>query len=155
MIENFILDVDGVLNDGVIYWGVEGKPFKAFGNYDHDGLKMLKDKLNIQFISADRAGWDISKSRIVDHMGFELTLVPEATRFEFVKGFDFSKTIYMGDGYYDAAVLDAVFYGIAPAQARIEARKAANFVTPSAGGHGAVMDACMHILERLEIWNSN
>ena len=29
MIKNFILDVDGCLNDGKIYWGAEGKPFKA------------------------------------------------------------------------------------------------------------------------------
>ena len=38
----FILDVDGVLNDGMLYWGGDGKPFKAFGNYDHDGLKAIK-----------------------------------------------------------------------------------------------------------------
>jgi 3-deoxy-D-manno-octulosonate 8-phosphate phosphatase KdsC-like HAD superfamily phosphatase len=41
MYKRFIMDVDGVLNDGMLYWGVDGKPFKAFGNYDHDGLKLL------------------------------------------------------------------------------------------------------------------
>ena len=32
MYKRFIMDVDGVLNDGMLYWGVDGKPFKAFGN---------------------------------------------------------------------------------------------------------------------------
>ena len=83
--KNFILDVDGCLNNGVIYWGVDGKPFKAFGNYDHDGLKILRKYLNIEFITADKVGWDISYSRIVDHMKFNLTLVPESARYQFVE----------------------------------------------------------------------
>jgi 3-deoxy-D-manno-octulosonate 8-phosphate phosphatase KdsC-like HAD superfamily phosphatase len=37
--KNFVLDVDGCLNNGVIYWGADGKPFKAFGNYDLMALK--------------------------------------------------------------------------------------------------------------------
>jgi 3-deoxy-D-manno-octulosonate 8-phosphate phosphatase (KDO 8-P phosphatase) len=151
MIEQFICDVDGCLNDGVIYWGTEGKPFKAFGNYDHDGLKMLRNHIRIQFITADKSGWDISYSRIVTHMGFELRLVKEADRFNYVQAMGFDKIAYMGDGYYDAPILKAAAIGIAPKQARIEARTAAEFVTPSAGGHGAVMDACMYIIERMNI----
>jgi 3-deoxy-D-manno-octulosonate 8-phosphate phosphatase (KDO 8-P phosphatase) len=149
--KNFILDVDGCLNDGCIYWGVDGKPFKAFGNYDHDGLKLLRKHINIQFISADKAGWNITNSRIVDHMKFPLTLVPEATRFDFVKNFNLDETIYMGDGFYDAPIIKAAALGIAPAQARIEAKEAADFVTYSKGGHGAVMDACLYIMDKMGI----
>ena len=148
-IKHFILDVDGVLNDGIIYWGADGKPFKAFGPHDHDGLKMLKKHLNIQFISADKAGWNISKTRIVDHMGFPLTLVSEKERFKYVEDHIFEHVIYMGDGYFDAPILKKVAFGIAPAQSRIEAKTHAHFITPSAGGHGAVMDACLYILDLL------
>lgn len=147
MFKNFILDVDGVLNDGKIYWGVDGKPFKVFGNYDHDGLKMLRKHVNIMFISADKAGYEISHSRIVSHMGFPLFLVPEKTRMEFVSGYDLSETVYMGDGFFDAPIIKLAALGIAPQQARREAIMAADYVTPSAGGHGAVMDACLHILD--------
>lgn len=150
MLKNFIIDVDGCLNDGVIYWGENGKPFKAFGNYDHDGLKMLRYRIDIEFITADESGWNISHSRIVDHMGFPLTLVKEKNRYDYVKSKGFSSTVYMGDGYYDAPILRDSALGIAPAQARIEARTSADYVTPSAGGHGAVMDACLYVLEQLD-----
>ena len=149
--KNFVLDVDGCLNNGVIYWGADGKPFKAFGNYDHDGLKMLRKHLNIEFITADKAGWDISYSRIVEHMKFNLTLVPEASRYAFVEKFNFEETVYMGDGFYDAPIIKSAALGIAPAQARKEARNAADFITPSNGGEGAVMDACLYILDQLGI----
>ena len=75
MYKRFIMDVDGVLNDGMLYWGIDGKPFKAFGNYDHDGLKILRKYLEIEFVSADEIGWPITESRIVEHMKFPCTMV--------------------------------------------------------------------------------
>jgi YrbI family 3-deoxy-D-manno-octulosonate 8-phosphate phosphatase len=151
MINTFISDVDGCLNDGVIYWQPGGKPFKAFGNYDHDGVKLLRQHIKLVFISADKAGWEIMHSRIVDHMKCELILVPESERFEFVKNYGFENTAYMGDGIYDAPIIKAAALGIAPAQGRIEARTAADFVTPSRGGQGAYLDAALHILDHMGI----
>lgn len=149
--KNFILDVDGVMTDGRIYWGPNGKLFKAFGNYDHDGLKILKDHVNIQFITADRAGWDITYNRITTHMGYKLSLVPERTRYDFVSSFGFNDTIFMGDGPYDAKIIFDAFIGIAPAQAWNTAVAAADYVTPRPGGEGAVMDACVYVMNRLGI----
>lgn len=145
----FICDVDGCLNDGKIYWGAEGKPFKAFGNYDHDGLRLLRPYLDIKFITADETGWSIIKSRVVDHMKFELHLVKEKDRYQWVESFGFDQVAYMGDGYYDAPIIKVASLGIAPKQGRIEARASADYVTPSNGGEGAVMDACLYILDKL------
>jgi 3-deoxy-D-manno-octulosonate 8-phosphate phosphatase (KDO 8-P phosphatase) len=147
----FICDVDGCLNDGKIYWAADGKPFKAFGNYDHDGLKMLKQHLTIKFITADAKGWDISFSRICTHMGFELHLVKESARYDWVKNLDFETVAYMGDGFYDAPIIKSAAIGIAPAQARVEARRLADYVTPNAGGEGAVMDACLYVLDTMGV----
>lgn len=151
MIKYFICDVDGCLNDGVIYWGDDGKKFKAFGNYDHDGLKLLKKHVDIKFITADKAGWHITKSRIVDHMKYELHLVNEDDRYRWVSGLGFEKIAYMGDGIFDAPIIKEAALGIAPAQARVEAKLVADYVTPNNGGQGAVMDACMFILDKLNI----
>lgn len=150
-VKYFICDVDGCLNDGRIYWGEEGKPFKAFGNYDHDGLKMIRGHVHVAFITADQKGWDISYNRIHTHMHFPLHFVKEADRFAWVEKFGFDNVAYMGDGFYDAPIIKAAAIGIAPAQARIEAKKAADFVTPSAGGDGAVMDACLYLMDHLGI----
>lgn len=152
MFEYFISDVDGCLNDGKIYWAADGqKPFKAFGNYDHDGVKLLRNHIKLIFISADKHGWDILKTRIVDHMKCELHYVPEKDRFKFVESYGFGKVAYMGDGIYDAKILSSAKLGIAPAQARIEARQSADFVTPSNGGEGAYLDAALHIMKLMDL----
>lgn len=152
MITHFISDVDGCLNDGVIYWDKDGqKPFKAFGNYDHDGIKFLKPHIKLIFISADNHGWDILKSRICDHMKCELYYVPEKERYKFVEQYDFNKIVYMGDGIFDAKIIKKARLGIAPAQARIEARLAADYVTPSKGGEGAYLDAALHVMKTIGV----
>ena len=152
MIKYFISDIDGCLNDGKIYWDADGrKPFKAFGNYDHDGVKLLRNHIKLIFISADKHGWDIISSRVVDHMKCELHYVPEAERFAFVERYGFNDVAYMGDGIYDAKIIRAAKIGIAPAQARIEARQMADYVTPSNGGEGAYLDAAVMLMRTLGI----
>jgi 3-deoxy-D-manno-octulosonate 8-phosphate phosphatase (KDO 8-P phosphatase) len=152
MIKTFISDIDGCLNDGRIYWDADGlKPFKAFGNYDHDGVKLLRDHIKLVFISADKHGWDILESRIVKHMKCELFYVPEKDRFDFVKAYKFDELAYMGDGIYDAKIIQHARIGMAPAQARVEARNMATYVTPSNGGEGAYLDACIHIMKKTGI----
>lgn len=152
MITTFISDVDGCLNDGRIYWDANGqKPFKAFGNYDHDGVKLLRDHVKLIFISADKHGWDILQSRIVDHMKCELHYVPESERYAFVEKYGFENVAYMGDGIYDAKIIRHAKLGIAPSQGRAEARNLARFVTPSAGGEGAYLDAALFILDSMGI----
>ena len=51
----------------------------------------------------------------------------------------------MGDGIYDADIIRDVAFGIAPKNARKEAKKYADYVTENIGSEGAVLDACMKI----------
>ena len=154
MYKRFIMDVDGVLNDGMLYWGVDGKPFKAFGNYDHDGLKLLRNHLDIEFVSADENGWHITYNRISGHMKFPVTMIKEKDRLNWVlsKG-DPAETIFMGDGPYDAKIFPHVGLSFAPAQAWRTAIENADVVTDREGGKGAVMDACVHIMYLMDIEN--
>ena len=145
----FLLDVDGVMTTGQFLYSQNGKAYKIFGPHDNDGLKLLKDKLKIKFITADKRGYPITKNRIVEDMGFELELVSEQERFNYIKqNFDLKELIYMGDGYYDVKILQECRFGIAPASARKEAKEAADFVTESNAGEGAVLDACLKIIRR-------
>jgi 3-deoxy-D-manno-octulosonate 8-phosphate phosphatase (KDO 8-P phosphatase) len=138
----------------MLYWGHDGKPFKAFGNYDHDGLKLLRKHITIEFVSADENGWPITYNRIVEHMKFPLTMVKEADRLDWVlsKG-DPKETVFMGDGPYDAKIFPHVGLSIAPAQAWRTAIENADYVTEREGGKGAVMDACVHIMYLMGIEN--
>jgi 3-deoxy-D-manno-octulosonate 8-phosphate phosphatase (KDO 8-P phosphatase) len=136
----------------MLYWYAGGKPFKAFGNYDHDGLKLLRKHLEIEFVSADEVGWPITESRIIEHMKFPCTMVKEKDRLDFVlnKG-NPEETIFMGDGPFDAKIFPYVGLSIAPAQAWRTAIGNATYVTPREGGKGAVMDACVYIMDKMGI----
>ena len=71
----FLLDVDGVMTNGQFIYSNKGKIQKIFGPDDHDGLSLLSEFIEIRFVTGDRKGFDISKKRIVDDMGFKLDLV--------------------------------------------------------------------------------
>jgi len=153
MINKLVLDVDGVLNTGHILYSSAGKIFKVFGAHDKDGFKIIKKYLNdITFITADYTGWDITYARIVTDWKYDpsqLQLVSEEDRMGwFERNCDFETTAFIADGYNDAPILARVKVGIAPANARIEAKQVAKYVTSSPGGSGAVLDACLY-LERV------
>ncbi len=141
-----IFDVDGVMTTGQFLYSKYGKEYKVFGPHDNDGIKLLSKKVNIFFITADKKGYSISKKRIVDDMKQKLTIVSEDERFEYIKKkFGFDNTIYMGDGLHDVEIMNKCLYGIAPKNARMEAKNAADYITPSNSGEGAVLDACLKI----------
>jgi 3-deoxy-D-manno-octulosonate 8-phosphate phosphatase (KDO 8-P phosphatase) len=143
---NFLLDVDGVLTDGCYYYDISGKIMKKFGAHDHDGLKLVKNLFNISFITADHRGFNISKKRIVDDMGYKLDLVTESERFDYVNNnYDLKNLVFMGDGFYDAKVLKDCFLGIAPKSANKFALQNADYITESNAGYGAVFDACIFL----------
>ena len=145
----FVLDVDGVMTTGQFLYSSLGKEYKVFGPHDNDGLQLIKDRLKVQFITADQRGYPITKKRIVEDMNFELTLVSAQRRFEFLNDYyGFDTLIYMGDGYHDAKILKASMFGIAPKNARKEALLAADYVTESKAAEGAVLDAVLKILDK-------
>ena len=57
----FIIDVDGVMTTGIQGYSSKGKILKFFGPHDNDGLKKLKNYINIKFVTADSRGFNISK----------------------------------------------------------------------------------------------
>ena len=145
----FLIDVDGVLTSGKFFYNTEGKIIKEFGPHDSYSLSLLKDKLNIEFISADHRGFEISNKRVQD-MGFELKLVSETERINYIKeNYDLNLLIFMGDSDVDAQVFNFVKFGIAPDNARPEAKKNASYITNVSGGEGAVAEACDWIKENI------
>ena len=144
-----ILDVDGVFTDGKIYQSTEGKMFKVFGPDDHDAINLIKKKLQVTVVSADKRGFEITKTRIEKDMGLDLYLVGSRERVEWINNrFDLSDCVYMGDGFYDPLVFRIVKYSIAPANASIRIQSEANYITGSRGSEGAVAEACVHLLDQ-------
>jgi 3-deoxy-D-manno-octulosonate 8-phosphate phosphatase (KDO 8-P phosphatase) len=145
----FILDVDGVMTTGHFFYNADGKAMKIFGPDDNDGLSLLKNNIEIRFVTGDKKGFDISKKRIVDDMKYPLDLVSTIRRVEWIEErYPLDEVIYMGDGIFDHYVMRKVAYAIAPANADKLAKKNANYVTERNGGDRAVAEACLHIMEK-------
>ena len=145
----FVLDIDGVMTDGKMWYTTEGKMMKAFGPDDHEALRMIADKIEIAFVSGDHRGFPISKKRI-DDMGFPIVWIEGVeNRAKWIdENWGLKETIYMGDSIWDAPFFERVGYSICPADGFYTAREKADYVTQHNGGHRAVAEACMHIREK-------
>ena len=147
--KQLILDVDGVLTDGKIYQSAEGKMFKVFGPDDHEAINLIKKKLKVTVVSADKRGFEITKSRIERDMGLDLHQVSSRERVEWISNnFDLDDCVYMGDGLYDPLVFRVVKYSLAPANASRRTQSEADYVTSSRGSEGAVAEACIHLIDQ-------
>jgi 3-deoxy-D-manno-octulosonate 8-phosphate phosphatase (KDO 8-P phosphatase) len=155
MIETLIMDVDGVLTDGKMIYGCDGKMYKSFGVHDRDGLELISEYIkDIKFITADKSGFSITFARIIKDWGYDssqLILVSANNRMQwFEDNTDFDRTAFIADGHFDAPILKRVKIGIAPNNATQYAKSSADIVTKSNSGSGAVYEACLEIIKIIE-----
>ena len=149
--EVFIIDVDGVMTDGCMYYTCDGKVMKKFGPDHNDALSLLRPYIDIVFVTGDKRGYGISRRRIED-MHYELNLVSTIKRINWIQErYNPEKVIYMGDGIFDHYVMQSVGYSIATHEADSRAKKYAKYVTERRGGNRAVAEAALHILDKFFI----
>lgn len=145
-----LLDVDGVLTDGTLFYGEEGECYKPFNTQDGFGIKLLQEaEIEVGIITA-------RESEMVRRLGEELKLDHlyqgyrkklEAYR-QILKssGYKPFEIAYMGDDWLDLPVLQLAGLSISPADGVEEVKAMVNYVTPRGGGKGAVRDACNLLL---------
>ncbi len=139
-----LLDVDGVLTDGRIWYGPDGEAMKAFDVKDGHGIVLLRDHLEFGVISGrpgGSAGKRLEELR-VKHLVFGQRdkLAGYATLAHL--GIPDEAVAYMGDDVNDLPLLARVGLSAAPADARPEVRQAVHFVATRPGGRGAVRELC-------------
>ena len=151
-----VLDVDGVLTDGGLFYGPSGEELKRFDV--QDGLAMVAARragLAIAVISG-RASAAVSR-RLSElgveevHQGVEdkgAALDALATRL----GIRRAEIAAMGDDLGDLAMLREAGVILAPRNAAPEVRALAHWVAPRGGGEGAVRDAIELLLRAREAW---
>jgi 3-deoxy-D-manno-octulosonate 8-phosphate phosphatase (KDO 8-P phosphatase) len=138
-----LLDVDGVLTDGRLYYGETGELMKAFDVKDGHGIVMLRDHVALGVISG-RPG--LARRRLEElrfqHLVFSQRdkLAGYATLAHL--GFADEEVAYMGDDVNDLGLLRRVGLSACPADALPEVRRAVHFVSSNPGGRGAVRELC-------------
>jgi 3-deoxy-D-manno-octulosonate 8-phosphate phosphatase (KDO 8-P phosphatase) len=140
MIANVIFDVDGVLTDGTFYYSIDGKILKRFGSHDGQAIKICKAYFNLQLISADKKGFEISKLR-AEHLGLPITLVQEDLRSDWIaNNFTREETALVVDSFTDIPSLINVARSFAPKNSHPELLKRVSNVLNASGGSGAVAE---------------
>lgn len=151
-----ILDVDGVLTDGVLVYGASGEETKRF--HVRDGLAIQAARragLEIAVVSG-RASAAVTRRMselgVVEvHQGVadkEMLLRALAARL----GVTPAETAVMGDDLVDLPLMRVAGLAMAPVDAVPEVRQAAAWVSRSAGGHGAVREAIEFLLRSRKAW---
>ena len=139
-----LLDVDGVLTDGRLFYGPEGEAFKAFDVRDGHGVVMLRDRVDFGVISG-RPG-KTSEARLRD-LRFKHLVFGERDKLEGYArlahlGVPDAEVAYMGDDVNDVPLLRKVGLACCPADAHPDVLEAVHFVARSPGGRGAVRELC-------------
>lgn len=139
-----VLDVDGVLTDGGVWWGPDGQEWKRFSFADIMGVSLArKAGLVVALISGE-------DSSLVDRFAAKLGIThieknckdkaAALQRFAEVAGLELSEICFMGDDVNDVSAMKLAGLAAAPANAQPVIRRSADFVSTNAGGNGAVRE---------------
>lgn len=155
-IKLLVLDVDGVLTDGGLWFDATGQLIKRFDVRDGLGIRLLQQAgVDIAFLSGGQGGATEVRAR---QLGIHHCLVgikdkPEALlQLQQRLGIDIAETAFVGDDLNDLAVRPVVGLLIAPADACMPVRKGAHAVLRKRGGHGAVRELAETILQARGHW---
>jgi 3-deoxy-D-manno-octulosonate 8-phosphate phosphatase (KDO 8-P phosphatase) len=149
-----LLDVDGVLTDGRLFYGAEGEVMKAFDVKDGHGIVLLRQHVELGVISG-RPG--LSRRRL-EELGFKHLVFGRRDKLEAYEALrasvavDDGEVAYMGDDVNDIALLERVGLSACPSDARPEVRARVDFVALAGGGRGAVREVCELILRAKGLW---
>ncbi len=141
-----IFDVDGVLTDGQVWIGESGEVFKAFSTLDGHGLKLLLQGGITPIVVTGRDSPAVRR-RVAD-LGLPHAVYGAADKLAAAQpllatlGLIWAEVAVIGDDWPDLPLLARAGFACAPANAHIEVRAAARFVTTASGGHGAAREFC-------------
>jgi 3-deoxy-D-manno-octulosonate 8-phosphate phosphatase (KDO 8-P phosphatase) len=150
-IKLLVLDVDGVLTDGRLWYDNSGEELKAFDIQDGLGIKLLmRSGVDVGIITGRRSALVARRARElgIRHVvqGREDKLVALRTLAEEL-AVPLEEIAYMGDDLPDLSAIRAVGLGIAVANARPVVAEHASYKTARSGGDGAVREICELILQ--------
>lgn len=146
-----VLDVDGVLTDGRLYYGARGEALKAFHVRDGLGLKLLAAAgITVAVISGRRSGMTARRCRELGVRHLLQGVEDKLTAFQRLRerlGMSSTVCACVGDDVPDVPLMREVGLSFAVADAHPQARSAAHVITRLPGGRGAVREVCDYLLE--------
>jgi 3-deoxy-D-manno-octulosonate 8-phosphate phosphatase (KDO 8-P phosphatase) len=141
-----LMDCDGVLTDGRLYFTEEGEAMKVFHARDGQGIALWHASGFRSGIITGRGSAGILRRR-ADELGIHYLLTGSKDMAEALRsileleGLEPDEVAYIGDDLGDVSVFRSVGFSIAVADAADEVFDHVFFVTATPGGRGAVREA--------------
>jgi 3-deoxy-D-manno-octulosonate 8-phosphate phosphatase (KDO 8-P phosphatase) len=147
-----ILDVDGVLTSGIIFYQGEGlSQSKGFHVHDGFGIKLLqRANIEVGIISAKLSTAAVQRFQDLNIKHFYLGYENKLIAYETLKkelNFTDKEIAYMGDDLPDLPVLRRVGLAITVKEAAAMIKEYAHLITEKPAGAGAVREVCEFILQ--------
>lgn len=146
-----VLDVDGVLTDGRLFFDDSGREYKCFHARDGHGIKLLRQTgVEVAVISGRKSN---SVTLRMQGLGVELVYQGhENKRAAFAEILERlmltpAHVAYIGDDVLDLPVMNQVGFAVAVADANFAVKSRAHWQTQTPGGLGAVREVCDLIMQ--------
>ncbi len=150
-------DVDGVLTDGSLHFGLEPGHTKAFHVRDGAGIKWLqKAGIPVAFISGldSPSTWNRAKQlEIVDCFAGHLQKLPILEQLCAKYGLQLNQVAHIGDDLHDLPLLKRAGLAICPEDAVAEVRAVCQWTVPVQGGRGVLRAVAEEILKAQGRWD--
>ena len=151
-----ILDVDGVMTDGKLYYSNSGEEIKGFDIQDGLGIKLLQQNgVQVGIITGrvsallKRRAEELAITLVVQGREDKLTALNELLK---SREENLEEIAFMGDDLPDLSAISAVGLGVAVANASSAIADYSKWQTLRAGGNGAVRELAEIILTAQGKW---
>lgn len=145
-----VLDVDGTLTDGAMYYTAQGDHMKRFHTRDGMGIAMLQRAgLHVALVTGEDSPIVLRRGEKLKVPFVLLGVEDKATAVKDLcakLGLGLHEVAYVGDDVNDLEVMGRVGLAFAVADAHERVRAAAHVVLQRRGGEGAVREAAERIL---------
>ena len=149
-IRMLVLDVDGVLTDGRLYFDHQGNEMKAFNTRDGMGMKALQRcGIEVAVITGRKSE---SVAQRMSQLGIQHVYQGREDKLNAflhlleLTGLDAHQVCFAGDDWIDLPVLIRAGLAVSVADAEDRVKDQAHWVTTRNGGDGAVREICNLIL---------
>ncbi|MDD1627294.1 MAG: 3-deoxy-manno-octulosonate-8-phosphatase KdsC [Methylococcaceae bacterium] len=146
-----ILDVDGVLTDGKLFFDNQGNEYKSFHARDGHGIKLLRQTgVEVAVISGRKSN---SVALRMKNLGIEHVYQghehKQSAFNEIIEklGITPEQAAHVGDDLLDLPIMTRVGLAIAVADANFAVKQHADWCTTLPGGQGAVREVCDFIMQ--------
>jgi len=145
-----VLDVDGVLTDGRLYYSAAGEELKVFNVKDGAGIRLVAEAgVTVSVISGRNTPAVAVRCRDLGIGLVDQGISDKVAAFERqceLTGIGPYEALCIVDDTTDLPLMRAVGYSVAVADAHPSVLDVANRVTTQAGGYGAVREVCDWLL---------